>query len=346
MLDRLVALVARVLEDLVRRIAVQRNRDRPRPRIHVRILDRDLVGNRVRVGAREAFDQAQRAAVRDAPDACRRGVGRDPSLVVEVRRLDDQRVAVPAAPRISRPRADARVEVRSSVDGNDPRLMDHLVDNRHVSRRLHNLVGVVVAGRKHSARTARDAAIPRAHQLVRVFVGQIAIPRGLRLRLERYAPVRRIGHQRSTPGADDFRARVEPDVVIAADVARLRMAVVLFAPLGGLAFERRRFLPRQERFVGQRARPLEGRDRRVGPHALEVGCAVRRPRQSPRLRRRGGGRPRLTGDRHRRERSHHHRRRQRAARRQPSMAHVMTSWGQMVLRSLVGEPLGLVAISA
>src|SRR5439155_26817789 len=51
--DRAVALMARVLENPVRRIPVQRDRHGPRPREHLRVVDRRLVVDRVRVDGRK-----------------------------------------------------------------------------------------------------------------------------------------------------------------------------------------------------------------------------------------------------------------------------------------------------
>src|SRR3970282_2600611 len=60
--DRLVVLVAAVLEKLIVGIEPPRIRRLPRPGDHYRILDADLVVDRVLAGAPQALDDAQRFA--------------------------------------------------------------------------------------------------------------------------------------------------------------------------------------------------------------------------------------------------------------------------------------------
>src|SRR6266545_2222279 len=67
--DGVVPLVARVLVHPIFGIARQRNHDLPRARVDRRIADGDLVVDRARVDAREAFDEAQGVAVRHAAHA-------------------------------------------------------------------------------------------------------------------------------------------------------------------------------------------------------------------------------------------------------------------------------------
>src|SRR5439155_1775559 len=98
--NRVVPLVARVLEHLVLGIAVHRERDLPRLRIHARIVDRHLVLDRVGARRREALDDVELLALRDAADAAGCGARRDRSLVVVIRRLHDERVAFPMPARI------------------------------------------------------------------------------------------------------------------------------------------------------------------------------------------------------------------------------------------------------
>ena len=61
--------MARVLEHLVLRIAAERQRHLPAFRVHLRIIDGDLVRNRLRVDRREALDDMQRLALGDSADA-------------------------------------------------------------------------------------------------------------------------------------------------------------------------------------------------------------------------------------------------------------------------------------
>jgi hypothetical protein len=50
-------------------------------------------------------------------------------LPVEIRRLDHQRVAVPMPTRVAHVGANRSRQMRPAIEGNDPRLMDHLVKN-------------------------------------------------------------------------------------------------------------------------------------------------------------------------------------------------------------------------
>src|SRR2546425_4369465 len=69
--------------------AIERHPNLPRPRKHLRVLDRDLVVEHVRAHGREPLDDVQRLAVEVA-----RAV--EPCLVVEPRHVDDERVPFPA----------------------------------------------------------------------------------------------------------------------------------------------------------------------------------------------------------------------------------------------------------
>src|SRR5207245_9079770 len=83
--------------------------DRPRPRPHRRILDRDGVFERARPGPRPAFEQMQvlaRALII--------------SLRTEVRHVDHQRIALPMAARVAVPLAEAGRQVRTSVHDDVP----------------------------------------------------------------------------------------------------------------------------------------------------------------------------------------------------------------------------------
>ena len=109
-------------------------------------------------GPREALDQLQRVAHHEHV-----AVGLRAGLAVEVRRLDDQRVAFPVPRAIAHVGANARRQVRPAVERDDARLVDHLVADGDVARELENLVAVVVDDRKRrSEDAARNAAIVRA----------------------------------------------------------------------------------------------------------------------------------------------------------------------------------------
>src|SRR6185295_5831856 len=113
--QRVVPFVARVLEHA---LVGTRHRDRgaPRPRPGVGILDGELVAQGLRALAREPLDQVQPG--RRAAEA---------ALEREVGRVDDQRVAIPAADRVAGEEADLRRHVLAPRQVDDPRAVDHLV---------------------------------------------------------------------------------------------------------------------------------------------------------------------------------------------------------------------------
>src|SRR5262245_25453810 len=56
--------------------------------------------------------------------------------------------------------------MRTRIDGDDARLVNHLVPYDHEPGRLHDLIGVPVnAGQHRSRQSARDAALPQAEIL-------------------------------------------------------------------------------------------------------------------------------------------------------------------------------------
>src|SRR5205814_9426548 len=97
--------------------------------------------------------------------AIRSAVG---GLILEVGRLDDQRLAFPMAARVAHVGADALANVRARIDGNDAGLVNHLVANRDEAGALVDLIGAAVDRRHHRARqTTRDALIVDGPLLVR-----------------------------------------------------------------------------------------------------------------------------------------------------------------------------------
>ena len=68
-LQRVIAFVARVFEDPIRLVLVQRKRHGPGTGVHVRIVDGGFVLNRVRVHAREALDDVSGLALRQCLEA-------------------------------------------------------------------------------------------------------------------------------------------------------------------------------------------------------------------------------------------------------------------------------------
>jgi hypothetical protein len=103
----------------------------PRP-VRRRIVHREPIEQRVGVDASEALDDVQVLA-RTA----------EARLVGEVRRVDHERVAFPASDRVAHPLAHGCRQMRG-VHADDAGVVDHLGENHHVRRRLHDLVEVVV----------------------------------------------------------------------------------------------------------------------------------------------------------------------------------------------------------
>src|SRR5207247_8541248 len=73
----------------------------------------------------ESLHDMQRFALRDPLDAARRSAGPNPTLIVVVGRIDDERVAFPMTARISVPELHARRQVRPDIQGNYPRSEEH-----------------------------------------------------------------------------------------------------------------------------------------------------------------------------------------------------------------------------
>src|SRR5262245_52382498 len=156
---RVVAFVAGIFVDRLVALA-HRNNNGERPRPYARIIDGELVLQCVGIDTGEFLDEAQvRAGVRET------------RLAFEVDRFNDQRVALPVAPRITPPKRD--VPMWTSVERNDPRIVDHLVDDRDKSGTLEQLDIVVVGARRHrrSGIKAKDAALRQRPVFMRVGVG-------------------------------------------------------------------------------------------------------------------------------------------------------------------------------
>src|ERR1700726_539280 len=92
----IIALMAGVLEQPVREVLLERIRDAPGPGPCFRVVDRHFIQQRLRIGAREALDNPKRVARRNVA-----AVTPGAELAIEVRRFDDQRIAVPAAAGVS-----------------------------------------------------------------------------------------------------------------------------------------------------------------------------------------------------------------------------------------------------
>src|SRR5439155_25168447 len=85
------------------------------------------------------------------------------AALLEVRRLDDERVAFPMSTGIAHIEVDVAADVRAPRNGierDDARLVHHLVANRDVTGALDDLIRVAVDRRHHRAGyAARDAAV-------------------------------------------------------------------------------------------------------------------------------------------------------------------------------------------
>jgi len=92
MLQVPLSLVARELEQVVIRLHIppQQEGHLPRPRVHRRILERRFVLNRIRVDQCVALGDVKRWTG-EVPGHI------EPGLAVEVRRVDDERIAFPAS---------------------------------------------------------------------------------------------------------------------------------------------------------------------------------------------------------------------------------------------------------
>ena len=102
------------------------------------IVDGKLVQDRVGVRASQALLQMQA------------GIGSiEVAFADEVRRIDHQRPALPMTARVPHVAANLGIHMRSTVQRNEPDLMHHLEENRHVSGSLNNLQKIVVGCRNH-----------------------------------------------------------------------------------------------------------------------------------------------------------------------------------------------------
>src|SRR5712671_3982595 len=208
-----VAFVAGIFVDGLVALA-HRNNNGERPRPYARIIDGELVHECVGIDTREFLDEAQvRAGVRET------------CLAFEVDRFNDQRVALPVAPRITPPKRD--VPMWTSVERNDPRIVDHLVDDRDKSGTLEQLDIVVVGARGHrrSGIKAKDAALRQRPVFMRVGVGPAENSVVARRRngvcsllsFGRHGGIPAIGRvddQRRSFRSDDIVAAVPPELVV------------------------------------------------------------------------------------------------------------------------------------
>ena len=276
------AVVALVAGVLVERLVAPPHRDRRRPRARPGLGIGHGVGvvQRVRVHPGQALDQGHVAG--RAPPA---------ALVVEVRGLDHQCVALPVAARVPRPLADVTGKHRAAVERHDPYRVNHLGHQHHLVGSLEDLqVLVVAAGRDRRAGVeAENAAVEGAavEPGVGRMIPQVGAPGVGALpalgRHLRQTAVRRVDDERRAPGADGARAAVEPEVVVEAGRTLLAPVHALGGrgapggPVGeldvavdDLLLQVGRLFRGQERPVAQLLGPLQRRDGAEVPDALQI----------------------------------------------------------------------------
>ena len=150
------------------------------------IFDPGLVVNDVPIHGSVALHDVEVGAVNDAVPA-RGGLGRlafadpavaeDPRVIVEVRDVHDQGIALPATPRIAHRQPYARIQMRPAVERNDARHVVPLVDDGDEPGRLQDLIGIVVdrrVGPRHARLQAAHARIEKL-RLVLLLVNLFAL---------------------------------------------------------------------------------------------------------------------------------------------------------------------------
>src|SRR2546426_10325822 len=152
-----IPLVTGVLVDQLRTLP-HGNHGGPGFRPNRRIVDREFVLKRVCGDASEAFDHMQARA--GPPEVELRG---------KVCGVDNKRIAFPTPAGVPQPLAHVLGEMRPAVERNDAMFVDHLVENRHISRSLDKLNIVVVGARKYGQGASRqNAALRKRSVFVRV----------------------------------------------------------------------------------------------------------------------------------------------------------------------------------
>ena len=150
-----VAFVASVFEILVSRLLPYGIGDSEGGGKRLRIFDPHLVIDRVLVGPRHTFRDAKSLTCWSAAT-----VNTDARLVrKKIRRFDDQGIAFPTATGVSHVRENPSTGVRTPVERNNPRFVDHLLKDGHIARPLYDLGSVAIDyGKNGSRQTPRDAA--------------------------------------------------------------------------------------------------------------------------------------------------------------------------------------------
>ncbi len=197
------------------------------------------------------------------------------------------------AARIAQPLTHFPGRVRTPIQRNNPRVMDHLHHDGDVARSLLDLVIVVVKAGHHRRTGGRpkDAAF-RQRPILRTIVGMAPIGgANLRraadrsLRQRRNLAVRWIDNQRSPERRNHLGPPIPPEIVVRLADVRVRAldggAIVGVVLRDGRLFVSRRFGGREEGFVREILQALERCQRDVGPVTGEIRLAVGRLGRSP-----------------------------------------------------------------
>src|SRR5262245_226331 len=88
-------------------------------------------------------------------------------LFGEVCGVDDERIALPTASRVPSPLANVLGQMRTPVQRDHTSVVDHLVENHHVSGSLEKLNDIVIGTWKHrgSGVASQDTTLPQVSVL-------------------------------------------------------------------------------------------------------------------------------------------------------------------------------------
>src|SRR5262249_43330571 len=151
----LLVLLADVLHQLFGRPQPSVERHRERLRVVHRIVDRRLDGQRTQVRTRVAFNRVQLLAVRVTAEV-------EPELVVEANGIDDQRLALVVADRVTVPRRIRIVGVFAAVDEDLPVAVDvALEEHEDVRWRLQQAHRIGRQARNAGRQAVRFGIVPR-----------------------------------------------------------------------------------------------------------------------------------------------------------------------------------------
>ncbi len=176
-----------------------------------------LIKNRVLVHAREPLGETHVLA---RSLECR--------LVREIRRLDDERFSFPPAAELPSSCRTFCGSCGRPSSGMMRGAVEHLDEDHHVSRRLHDLIVVVVGAGEHRRPIAIHQDAPHAQRLILHGVRRRAPPFS-RLRARGCSPPPFVGQRRKSPVwrvHDQRRAEVHGERRLASIEAELREIVV------------------------------------------------------------------------------------------------------------------------